>query len=169
MVKLGALGCENPEKLIWGKEHVEADQMLKQAGLAVTSLRPSGFFSNFQKYDAPTIRQHKKIFKAAAGAKMNFIYPGDIAAAALVALLNPGHENKDYYITGPDNYTHFEVAELFSAELGEKIQCIPLDDATLRENTKKYMPDQYFIDAYSNLYKYFDDGYYDVHYKDLRC
>jgi uncharacterized protein YbjT (DUF2867 family) len=167
VVKLGALGSENPDKFIWGKEHHQADEMLKQAGLSVTSLRPSSFFTNFRKFDAANIKQHKKIFKAAAEAKMNFIYPGDIAAVAVLALLSPGHENKDYYITGPDNYNQYEVAELFSAELGEKIECIPMDDATLREGVKNFMPNQESIDAYSNMFQYFSDGYYDVHHKDL--
>jgi uncharacterized protein YbjT (DUF2867 family) len=167
VVKLAALGCENPDKFIWAGEHVQSDEMLKQAGLAVTSLRPSSFYSNFLLYDAATIKQHKKIFKAVADAPMNFIYPGDIAAVAVIALLNPGHENKDYYITGPDTLTHKQVAELFSAELGETIDYIPLDDATLREHGKAYLPTQEAIDAYSNMYKYFRDGYYNVQHKDL--
>ncbi len=167
MVKLAALGSENPDKFIWGKEHHQSDEILKQAGLAVTSLRPSSFYSNFLNFDAANIKQHKKIFKAAADAKMNFIYNGDIAAVAVIALTTPGHENKDYYITGPDNFTHQQIADLFSAELGEKIDYIPLDDATLRDQAKHWMPNQESIDGYSNMYQYFRDGYYDVHYKDL--
>lgn len=167
VVKLAALGCENPDKFTWAKEHVQSDEMLKQAGASVTSLRPSSFYSNFLLYDTTTIKQYKKIFKAVADVPMNLIYQGDIATVAVIALLNPGHENKDYYLTGPDILTHKQVAELFSAELGETIEYIPLDDATLRENAKMFLPTQELVDGYSNMYQYFRDGYYNVLHKDL--
>lgn len=167
IVKLSALGAENPDKFWWAGEHTKTEAALKELGLALTSIRPSGFYSNFINMSAPTIKQQRKIFQAMADAKANFIYNGDIAAASVVALTTPGHENKDYYITGPDTLSYPQVADLFSQVLGEKIEYVPIDDATLRENAKKRFPNQEAVEGYSNMWQYFRDGYYDVHYRDL--
>lgn len=102
-----------------------------------------------------------------ADAKSNFVDNGDIAAAIVAALTTPGHENKKYYITGPENFTYQQIAQLFSEALGEQIQYVPLDDATLRERAKNYMPSQDAIEAYANLFQFFRDGYYDVKVTDL--
>lgn len=167
IVKLASLGSENRDIFIWGNEHVVAEELLKEAGVAVTSLRPALFYSNFLLQDTEAIKNDKKIYKAVGEAKLNFIYPGDIAAAAVVALTTPGHENKDYYLTGPDTLTMHQVAELFSAELGETVTYQPMDDETLRKIAATFLPNQEAVEAYSNLFWYFRSGYYNVQHEDL--
>lgn len=168
IVKLATLGAENRDIFIWGNEHVVAEEVLKAAGIAVTSLRPSLFYSNFVLQDTESIKTDKKIYKALGDAKLNFIYPGDIAAAAVVALTAPGHEDKDYYLTGPDTLTMHQVAALISAELGDTVTYQPLDDDTLRQNAAKFLPSQEAVEAYSNLFWYFRSGYYNVQHEDLK-
>lgn len=164
---MAALGAENPDKFWWAGDHTKSEQGLKEMGLTVTSIRPAAFYSNFINLNSQTIKTQKKIFQAMADSKANFVYPGDIAAAVIVALTTPGHENKEYYITGPESYTYHQIADLFTQVLGEKIEYVPISDATLREEAKKFMPNQEAIDGMANLWQYFRDGYYDVKTKDL--
>ncbi len=42
------------------------------------------------------------------------IDPRDIAEVGAIALTKPGHEGKDYYISGPDTLNQWEIADIFT-------------------------------------------------------
>ena len=50
VVKLSALGCEEPERFLWAKEHLNAEHHFEKIGLPYTSIRPSVFHSNWFSY-----------------------------------------------------------------------------------------------------------------------
>lgn len=61
-MKLSALGCEDPDKFYWAKEHLEAEKYLTQIGLPVTSLRPASFHANWFS-NVPTIKSQVSVEK----------------------------------------------------------------------------------------------------------
>jgi len=168
IVKLSALGAEekDPKTFRWASEHAALEVELKKAGIAVTSLRPSSFFSNIF-VDLPTIKGKNSVYKADGDAKINWISNEDIGEVAAVALTSPGHEGKDYYLTGPDNLSWDEFATLWSEVLGRKINSVHIDDAQLRENSKSHFPNPTLLDQFSNMHTYFRNGGYDKKFDDV--
>jgi uncharacterized protein YbjT (DUF2867 family) len=55
----------------------------------------------------------------------------DIAAVAASALMEVGHENKTYNITGEASITHYQMADIFSQVLGKKVTFIDVTPAQM--------------------------------------
>jgi len=168
VVKLSALGSEekDPNAFIWASEHAVLEAELKKAGIAVTSLRPSSFFTNIF-VDTHSVKGQNSVYKADGHAKINWVSNEDIGEVAAVALTSPGHEGKEYYLTGPDNLSWDELAQLWSEVLGKKINMVHIDDAQLRENAKSYFPNSTLLDQFSNAHTYFRNGGYDKKFDDI--
>jgi uncharacterized protein YbjT (DUF2867 family) len=166
IVKLSALGAEveDPTKFEWAYEHRLVEEAIVKAGIALTSLRPSSFFSNLF-HDAHTIKTQSAVYKNLGSAKLNWIAPSDIGEVAAIALTNPGHEGKYYHITGPENYSWSQVVQLFN-DLGKHVNLIPITDEQFKESLKKFLPPQ-SVEPYLNMFSYFKNGGYDAHYDDL--
>jgi nucleoside-diphosphate-sugar epimerase len=68
------------------------------------------------------IKENKEIFIPAGKGKTNFIDIRDIAAAAKKVILEDDHINKAYELTGPENLDYYEIAEIMSEVLNQKIE-----------------------------------------------
>jgi len=158
IVKLSALGVDEPEQFTWAADHLAVEEAIHKAGIALTSLRPSYFFSNVFAY-VPTIKAQNMIAVGLQDARLNTIDNRDIGEAAVVCLTHAGHEGKTYYLTGPDTLNHWEMADLFSEVLGKPITYVPLDDKQLRDVAKTFLPEQ-AIDGFANMFLYFRNGGY---------
>jgi uncharacterized protein YbjT (DUF2867 family) len=64
---------------------------------------------------------------------MTFIDPDDIAAVAVRALTEDGHEGQAYELTSEETYTAAELAALLSRVLGRDLRIFEGDVAALRE------------------------------------
>lgn len=86
-----------------GQAHILGEHCMRDSGLKCTSVRPTSFFSNFLKYDFPSI-QNNGTFCSPLGndASVNWISCVDIAAVAAAALLNESLDGKILDITGPE-------------------------------------------------------------------
>jgi len=101
--------------------HAKVEQCLKASGVAYTMLRPTYFMQNLSTTYREMIRQAGEIALPTARGKMSFIDARDIAAVAATCLTQPGHENKVYTLTGSEAYDYWEVARLFTEELGRPV------------------------------------------------
>lgn len=54
-----------------------------------------------------------------------FIDVGDVAAVAAKVLLDPGHSERGFSLTGPAALSFYEIAEILSAVLGRPIRYHP--------------------------------------------
>jgi len=61
----------------------------------------------------------------------------DIAAAALAALVEKGHEGQIYNLTGPQALSHGEMAEKLSKALGRRIDFVDVPRESMRETLIK--------------------------------
>jgi len=160
-VKLSALGSEETGgKFVWAEEHCVAEKHLNSDGIAVTSIRPSAFFSNIYM-DQKTIKNSSTFYKAMEQKRMNFIDNRDIGEAVAVCLTTNGHEGKIYNLTGPDTINFDDLAKIFSDKLGKEVKYVSVSDAQLRETVKAFLPSQEAIDGMSNMWTYFRNGGYD--------
>ncbi len=118
IVFLSVIGADKNKFL----PHSKIEELIRLSGITFTFLRPGFFMQNISGTHAPEIKELADIFVPAGHGRTNFIDVRDIAAAAAVALMEPGHENKAYALTGDEALTYREVAEILSAELGRHIR-----------------------------------------------
>ncbi len=100
----------------------QVERQLEVSGIAHTLLRPNFFMENFSNgFIAPMIHKSDGIFVAADDTKTSFISVVDIAAVAVAALTEGGHEGKAYNLTGSESLDHSEVAATLSEVTGRDI------------------------------------------------
>lgn len=127
----------------------KVERQLEVSGIAHTLLRPNFFMENFSSgFIAPMIQQAGGIFVAAHNAKTSFISVVDIAAVAVAALTEDGHEGKTYNLTGLESLDHSEVAATLSEVTGrvmiyqaitEEEMCLGAIDNGLPEPMAEYL------------------------------
>ncbi len=110
--------------------HAAVEQKIIQSGIAYTFLRPNLFMQGLLGF-RETIAKQGKFFAAAGDAKISIVDIRDIAAVAVEALINNGHENKIYDITGAVALTHQEMAAELSKGLAKDIQFVNVSPADM--------------------------------------
>jgi len=165
IVKLSALGGEAGDKFLWARDHVTAENYIKDKGIALTALRPSSFYSNLF-FDAGSIKSSNMIYKACGDSKMNWISTEDIGECAAICLTTDGHEGKVYNLTGPDTLHWEEVTQALGDALGRKLTLVKISDEDLRKAAASFLPGPEAVNAFSNMWGYFREGGYDKQFKD---
>jgi uncharacterized protein YbjT (DUF2867 family) len=125
---------------------------LKKMKIPCTIVRPSLYMQNLIALHSQEIRQNDRIFIPAGAGMVNYIDTRDVARVAAELLTKPGHEGKEYEITGQEPMDFYKIAAMFSAELGREIKYArPLTIKFIRQKMleKKGMP---FIVTLSLLY-----------------
>jgi uncharacterized protein YbjT (DUF2867 family) len=120
--------------------HDAVEKALQNAGLTWTFLRPDSFASNALAW-APGIRAANLVRAAYADSQRNPIHEDDIAAVATVALLESGHENAAYLLTGPASITQAEQARVIGVAIGRDVHFEELTrDEAFAEMTRTTPP-----------------------------
>lgn len=114
VVKFSAFSADSSAPEGFGKWHGQAEDLLKESGLAWTILQPNFFMQNLLG-QAAQIAARGQIHQPTGDAKASFIDVRDIAAVAARALTEDGHEGKTYVLTGPEALSYYDVAEKLSA------------------------------------------------------
>jgi uncharacterized protein YbjT (DUF2867 family) len=123
----------------------QAEQSIKNSGIAYTILRPGWFMQNFSEGNfSHGIKQAGGIHLPAGDAKVAFIDARDIAATAAAALTEDGHANKEYTLTGREAISHDEVARIISEVSGRSVQYHAIEDQDfIRGMVQAGMPEDY--------------------------
>jgi uncharacterized protein YbjT (DUF2867 family) len=114
------------------------EQAVEESGLEWTHVRPGGFMTNMLQIWAPSIRAERVVRYPFGDEAMNLIHEADIAAVAVAALLEDGHNGAVYTLTGPAAITVREQVEAISAALGEPVR---FEEVT-REKARELMHTQ---------------------------
>jgi uncharacterized protein YbjT (DUF2867 family) len=101
--------------------HYKVETCLKELGFETTFLRCSFFMQNLNTTHRLEIRDRGEIFIPVGKAKTSFIDVRDIGAVAAAALTRPGHENKNYDLTGSESLDYWQTAKILSDVLGRDI------------------------------------------------
>jgi uncharacterized protein YbjT (DUF2867 family) len=118
IVKLSAMGGR---EAIFPRQHAESEDYIKSSGVAYTFLRPNGFMQNFVIYSSPTINTQNAFYGVQGDGKVSHVDIRDIAAVAVKALTEDGHEGKAYTLTGREALSNTRCAEILSEEIGREI------------------------------------------------
>ena len=94
----------------------------KKMSIPSTILRPSVYMQNLSSLHRLDIKDHDRINIPAGAGFVNYIDVRDVAEAIVAILINPGHKNQAYEITGPESFDFYQIAKMFSDELGREIK-----------------------------------------------
>jgi uncharacterized protein YbjT (DUF2867 family) len=123
-----------------GKWHGAIDEALKKSGMAWTILLPGGFMQNFVNGSAP--RPDGNMYLPVGNAKVAYVDTRDIAAVAVKALTEPGHEGKEYTLTGPEDLSYSEMAAIITEASGRQIRHVDVPPEAARQGMMSaHMPE----------------------------
>lgn len=101
--------------------HRRIERSLERSGLAYTHLRAGFFMQNLSTVHRDEIRLRDELWTPAGRGRTGFVDVRDLAAVAVSALTEPGHEGEAYDLTGAEALDYAEVAVTLSAVLGRPI------------------------------------------------
>lgn len=131
IVKLSVMNADK-EDYEFGRIHREVEKAIEASGLDWTFLRPNSFMQNTVTFMSDSIRTQSAIYSSAGDGKISSVDVRDIAAVAVKALTEPGHEEKVYTLNGPEAFSYDEIAAQLSAVLGRTISHLNLPPADLK-------------------------------------
>ncbi|MDQ3037672.1 MAG: NAD(P)H-binding protein, partial [Myxococcota bacterium] len=111
---LGAGGGAAPE-------HQDAEDALRASGIAWTLLRPTAYMQSLAELVEWTMRGDA-IRLPLGDAAVSWVDCRDVAAVAMHALLDAGHEGCTYVVSGPRALTGCDVAETLAHALGRPLR-----------------------------------------------
>ena len=129
VVKLSIYGAEIGSPVPFRDWHGRIEARLEGSGLAYTHLRPTFFMQNAAYMLAPD-----GVFYIPAGdGRIGWVDVRDVAAVAVRALTEDGHEGNAYDITGPESLSLAEAAERISAATGRNIRYLDVPSEAARQ------------------------------------
>lgn len=134
LVKLSGGGAELDTLAKW---HNAVEKEIEQSGMAYTFLRPNTFMQNLVKFNSHTIRDHGAFYAPHGDGKAAYIDSRDIAQVAYRVLTEEGHENKAYYLSGPEALSSAEIAEILSSVTGKSIKYVDVPVEAARASMQK--------------------------------
>jgi (4-alkanoyl-5-oxo-2,5-dihydrofuran-3-yl)methyl phosphate reductase len=146
IVKLSALGGDDEVRNDIRKWHDEGEQALRETGIGLTVLRPTGFMSNALHW-RDSIRTQDKVFSNYGEGKLPVIHPRDIAAVAVRALTSEGHEGKAYSLTGPEALSVGQQVDILAETLGRNLEYVSITDEVARQGMERAGMPGLLIDA----------------------
>jgi uncharacterized protein YbjT (DUF2867 family) len=135
---------------------LDAEAVVRGAGVPWTVLRPSGFHSNVLRW-LPQLRHGDVVRAPWPGVPVASIDPADIAAVAATVLTQPGHEHTSPALSGPQSLTPGAQVETLARVLQRPLRYEPLNDRDARAQMAADTPAP-FIDAF---FRFFTDGEFD--------
>ena len=148
LVFVSIVGAERNR--VFANHRIEAH--LKKMNIPHTILRPSMYMQNLITLHGQEIRQNDHLYIPAGAGMVNYIDAQDVARVVVELLTKPGHDGKEYEVTGQEPMDYYKIADLFSKELGREIKYArPLTIKFIRQkmHEKKELP---FIVTLSLLY-----------------
>ena len=128
VVLVSAMGVSSASPLTLARNHGQSEDYLKKSGLSWTILQPHSFMQNILN-QAGAIKSQGAIYGNFKEGKIAMVDVKDIAAVAVAALTEPGHEGKTYVITGGEAVTYAQVADKLSAVAGKKVNYVDVPSA----------------------------------------
>ena len=131
VVKLSVWAADG-EGFSFARMHRAVEKEIEKSGMTWTFLRPNSFMQNVVNYMGETIRSQGAIYESIGESKVSHVDVRDIAAVAVKALTEPGHEEKAYELSGPEALTYGQVADKLTSATGKSVVYIPVSDEDYR-------------------------------------
>jgi len=120
--------------------HAGVEQLVETSGVRWTFLRPGAFALNCVNWWAPQIIKGDVVRWFHANAATAPIHERDIAAVAVRALCEDGHDGKQYVLTGPASLTQREQVRTIGDVIGRRLSFDELSPESARREMATMMP-----------------------------
>jgi uncharacterized protein YbjT (DUF2867 family) len=97
------------------------ERLIASRGVDWTVLGPTRYMTNFP-FNWPSVLNDGLLLEAGGSGVMTCIDPDDVAAVAVKALTEDGHEGQTYRLTSEDAFTAADLAALLSKFLGREVR-----------------------------------------------
>jgi uncharacterized protein YbjT (DUF2867 family) len=136
IVKQSVCGAALDSASVLVRWHAEAERLVESSGLGWTFLRPTLFMQMATVLRSPD----GSIYSTVGDARMALVDARDIAAVAVAALTEPGHEKRVYRPTGPETLTWTQVAARLT-HAGMPARYVPVSEDVSHKNLARFMPE----------------------------
>lgn len=157
IVKLSVLNAAG-EEYIFARWHRAVEKAIEASDLSYTFVRPTSFMQNFINYSGPSIRTQGAFYGSGKESRTSVVDVRDIAAVAVKALTEAGHDKKAYELTGPEALTNTQIAQKISAATGRQINYVDIPVDALRAGALASGIPEFYADALVDLQKYYVAG-----------
>ena len=130
MVKLSSMDVE--QSLAIGAWHELGEAAIREAGIAFTFVRPTGFMSNLLAW-AHSIKKNGIVRSSTGDGRRAFIHSEDIAAVATKALTSREYVGESLTITGPEALSFAEITLKLAAAIGKPLRFERISDEEARK------------------------------------
>jgi len=159
LVKLSVIGADPDAPVRFGANHGKVEQVLAASGVAHTLLRPTDFMQNSFAW-AGTIRSDGQVYSPNADAPIASIDVRDIAAVAVVALTELGHDGNTYELTGPEALTRREQVATVASAIGREVEFVAVTNEQARDSMLEAGYPEYAVGGIHELLVHvYDPGY----------
>lgn len=131
VVKFSAMTADPKSPARFPRLHGQTEQQVRASGMTWTFLRPTFFMQNLLGL-AEMVRSGT-IYQPAGDSKATFVDIRDIAAVAVKALTESGHEGKAYDITGSELLSYHDIARILSEVTGKPVKYQDVPPAAARQ------------------------------------
>jgi uncharacterized protein YbjT (DUF2867 family) len=159
IIKSSGMGAEVEPGITLTRWHREAEKAIEASGIAFTFVRPNGFMQNYANFNGVTIKTQNAFYLPVGDGKVSYIDTRDIAAVAVAALTQDGHEGKAYEVTGLEAISNQEIAEIISQVVSRKINYVDVPEDAARSEMKQSGMPAVLIDMTMELYELYKAGY----------
>jgi uncharacterized protein YbjT (DUF2867 family) len=141
IVYLSQLHASSESPLRFLRYHAAVEEALRGSGMSYTNLRPNLYMQGLLMI-GKSIASEGRFFAPAGDARVSVVDVRDIAAVAVAALTQTGHEGKTYDITGPEALTHAQMAAQLAQALNRPVTFVDVPEQVFREALRGlHMPD----------------------------
>ncbi|MEV0173626.1 NAD(P)H-binding protein [Streptomyces sp. NPDC050803] len=130
---------------------IRSETAARESGLAWTFLRPGAFMSNALRW-LPQLCEGDVVKDAFGDVPIASVDPYDIAAVAVRALLDSGHEERVHVLSGPERLLPAERLAVLAEVLDRDLRFDALTDEEARADMSGRVPEEY-IDAFFSFYR----------------
>ncbi len=168
VVRVSALKASVDAPTSNGRAHHRSEMELRSSGLPHTILRPNFHFQNILQA-LPSIQGDGKIRQGMGSARLGMIDARDTAACAATILLNGGHVNKTYTLTGPASIGWSDVAKTVSRVVGSKVQYVPVPLEPIWHDSLDFGLSEWSAQSAVDYAKAYSEGWGDLVTNDVRA
>ena len=127
-----------------------SEAAVRDGGIPWTTLRPNGFMSNALRWRSQ-LEAGDLVRLPFADVPIAMVDPADIAAVAVAALLEPGHEGSVLRLSGPEPLTPRDGVRILGEVLGRPLRFEAVPDDVARTEMLATTPAPY-VDAFFRFY-----------------
>jgi uncharacterized protein YbjT (DUF2867 family) len=108
------------------------EDLIEESGAGWTILRPGPFALNCRNWWVPQIRNGDVVRRFHGAAQTAAVHERDIAAVAVHALCEEGHNGREYVLTGPESLTQREQLAIIGDAIGRTLEFEEVSPDTAR-------------------------------------